>query len=129
MTLTCKCVACDGELKIAAAGVPGSVQDVMSMPKSTIFAAFATTKNPEGEFQLANHVRLDGPQKNMETKVFKYEVGQFQETITTTNQKSSDSSEDIGAKRTLEVEKLMDDAARETPKRLKIQHTSDGNKC
>jgi len=128
VTLTCKCVACDGELEIAAAGVPGSVQDVMSMPKGAIFAAFATTKNPEGEFKLANHVQLDGPQKNMDIKVFKYEVGQFQETITTMNQKLSDSSEDIGAKRTLEVEKLMA-AARETPKRLKIQHTTDGNKC
>ena len=64
----------------------------------------------------------------METKVFKYEVGQFQETITSMNQKPSDSSEDMGAKRTLEVERLMS-AARETPKRLKIEHTADGNNC
>ncbi len=64
----------------------------------------------------------------MEVKVFKYEVEQFKEKITRMAEKSKDQSEDMGAKRTLEVETLMS-ANRMTPRRIKVQKTSDGNEC
>ena len=43
-------------------------------------------------------------------------------------EKPNDQSEDIGAKRTLEVESLMSDS-RVNPRRIKVQKTSDGDIC
>ena len=128
VTLECKCMACNADCKMVAAGVPNTVQDFMSMPKGSIFAAFAQTMYSDGEFQVANHVQFQGDQNHMEVKVFRYEVEQFKEKITRMAEKSKDQSEDMGAKRTLEVETLMS-ASRVTPRRIKLRKTSDGNQC
>ena len=127
VTLECKCVACDAECKMVAAGVPSTVQDFMSMSKNSIFAAFAQTLDSDGNFQVANHVEFDADQSDMQVKVFRYEVEQFKEKIIRVAATSKDISEDMGAKRTLEVETLM--SATLTPRRLKLQKTSDGNEC
>ena len=127
VTLECKCMACNADCKMVAAGVPNTVQDFMSMPKGSIFAAFAQTMYSDGEFQVANHVHFEGDQKHMDVKVFRYEVEQFKEKITRMAEKSKDQSEDMGAKRTLEVETLM--SASPTPRRIKLRKTSDGNQC
>ena len=73
------------------------------MPKGSIVSAFSQSMSSGGEFQVANHLHFEGEEKQMAVKVFSYEVEQIKEQITRVVEKSTDQSEDMGAKRTLEV--------------------------
>ena len=121
VVVTAKCTVCSQEMKLHMAGVPDTVRKFMSTPAGASVDVLVLGKSQDGVLEVMSCKTITSNAAVCE-KVFKYQAAQFQKRMKRASR--TESSKDYKK----DVAKFLEEAQRKSAKRLKLEHTMDGDK-
>ena len=121
VVVTAKCTVCSQEMKLHVAGVPDTVRKFMSTPAGASVDVLVLGKSQDAVMEVMSCKTITSNATEFE-KVFKYQAAQFEKRMKRASRTASSKEykEDVA--------KFLEEAQIKSAKRLKLEHTMDGDK-